>query len=352
MNTTDNLKILKEEPMIIPKKLKEKYNSKEVLKHIEDSRKTISDIIWLNDDRLLVIAWPCSIHNTKEWLEYAQKLVQLKEKFPNLYLVMRTYFEKPRTTIWWEWLISDPNLNWSFNINLWLEKARNFLLKVNKLWLATATEFLEPITTQYIADLVSWWAIWARTTESQTHRHMASGLSMPIWFKNATSWDINIARDAIISSNNSHSFLWINNDWNIRIIKSKWNPDSHLILRWGKSGPNYSADNIKQANEVLKNAWINTWIIIDASHANSNKDHTKQKLVCEDISKQLESWNKIIVWVMLESNLKEGNQKFNPLTDNKQNLDCWVSITDACINIDQTEEILEILDKATQKRNS
>lgn len=352
MNTTDNLKIVNEEPMITPKELKEKYNSIEVLKHIEDSRKTISNIIWWNDNRLLVITWPCSIHNTEEWLEYAQKLVQLKEKFPNLYLVMRTYFEKPRTTVWWEWLISDPNLDWSFDINLWLEKARKFLLEINKLWLPTATEFLEPITTQYIADLVSWWAVWARTTESQNHRHMASWLSMPIWFKNATSWDINIARDAIISAKNPHNFLWINNGGCTRIIRTKWNPDSHLILRGWKSWPNYSQKDVKKATEILENAWINTWVVIDASHANSNKDYTKQKIVCEDIAKQLESWNKKIVWVMLESNLKEGNQKFNPLTDNKENLSCWISITDACINLNQTEEILGMLNQATQKRNS
>ncbi len=189
--------------MITPKELKEKYKIELVAEHINNSREIISNIVNWKDSRLLVISGPCSIHNTEEWLEYAKKLVELKEKYPELFVVMRTYFEKPRTTVWWEWLISDPNLDWSFDIKLWLEKARSFLVKVNKLWLATATEFLEPITTQYIADLVSWWAVWARTTESQTHRHMASWLSMPIWFKNATSWDINIARDAIIFSKKS-----------------------------------------------------------------------------------------------------------------------------------------------------
>ncbi len=352
MIKTDNLKIDSQEEMITPKELKQKYKAKLVAEHIDNSRKIISDIINWKDDRLLVISWPCSIHNTKEWLEYAKKLAELKEKFPELFIVMRTYFEKPRTTIWWEWLISDPELNWSFNINLWLEKAREFLFEVNKLWLATATEFLEPLTTQYIADLVSWWAIGARTTESQTHRHMASGLSMPTWFKNATSGDINIARDAIISSKNPHNFLWINNDWCLRKIKTKWNPDSHLILRWGKSWPNYKKEDVAKASEILENAWIKTWIVIDASHANSNKDHNRQILVCEDIAKQMQEWNKKIVWIMLESNLEEWNQKFNPLTDDKQNLACWVSITDACINLEQTEKILNIMNKANKKRNS
>ncbi len=352
MIKTDNLKIDSEENMITPKKLKKKYNAEIVSKHIDQSRKTISEIIKWNDNRLLIISWPCSIHNTEEWLEYAQKLAKLKEEFPELFIIMRTYFEKPRTTVWWEGLISDPKLNWSFDIDLWLEKARKFLLEVNKLWLATAIEFLEPITAQYIADLVSWGAIWARTTESQTHRHMASWLSMPIWFKNATSWDIHIARDAIISAKNPHNFLWINNEWCIRKIKTKWNPDSHLILRGWKSGPNYSEKDVKQATEILENAWIDNWIIIDASHANSNKDYTKQIEVCEYIAKQLKNWNKKIVWIMLESNLNAWNQKFNPLTDNKNNITCGVSITDACIDLDETKKILDIMNYANKKRNN
>jgi len=352
MIKTDNLKIDSQEDMITPKELKEKYKAELVAEHVNNSRKIVSNIINWNDDRLLLISWPCSIHDIEQWLEYAKKLVKLKEKFPELFIVMRTYFEKPRTTVWWEGLISDPELNGSFNIDLWLEKARKFLLEVNKLWLATATEFLEPITAQYIADLVSWWAVGARTTESQTHRHMASGLSMPIWFKNATSWDINIARDAIISANNPHNFLWINNEWCTRKIHTKWNPDSHLILRGWKSWPNYSEKDVKQATKILEDAWINTWIVIDASHANSNKDHKKQINVCEDIAKQLESWNKKIVWIMLESNLEEWNQKFNPLTDDKNKLTCWVSITDACIDLDETEDILKLLNDANKKRNS
>ncbi len=352
MEKTDNLKIMSETAMITPKQLKKKYKAKKIAEHVSISRKIISDIINWKDDRLLVISWPCSIHDTDEGLEYAKKLAKLQKKFPKLYIVMRTYFEKPRTTVGWEWLISDPELNWNFDIDLWLEKARKFLLEVNKLWLATATEFLEPITTQYIADLVSWWAIWARTTESQTHRHMASGLSMPIGFKNATSGDVNIAKDAIISAQNQHNFLWINNDWCVRKIETIWNADSHLILRWWKSWPNYSKNHIKDASAILENAWIETWIIIDASHANSDKDYTKQKLVCENVAKQLKSWNKKIVWIMLESNLIEGNQKFNPLTDDKKTLTCWLSITDACENIKVTEKTLKTLNKAVKKRNS
>ena len=352
MKQTDNLKIDSEETMITPEQLKKKYNAEIVSEHIEDSREIISNIIKWNDNRLLVITWPCSIHNTEEGLEYSKQLSIIKEKYPELFIIMRTYFEKPRTTTWWEWLISDPNLDWKWDIDLGLEKARSFLLEVNKLWLATATEFLEPITTQYIADLISWGAIWARTTESQTHRHMASWLSMPIWFKNATSWDINIARDAIISSKNPHNFLWINNEGCVRKIKTKWNLDSHLILRWWKSWANYSKSNIEKSSEILDNSWIETWIIVDASHANSEKNHKKQILVCEDIANQLRNWNEKIVWIMLESNLVEWNQKFDPLTDNKNNLTCWISITDACIDLSETEKILKLLNDANKKRNS
>ena len=352
MKQTDNLKIYSEETMITPKELKKKYNAEIVSEHISDSRKIISNIINWEDDRLLVISWPCSIHNIEEWLEYAKKLAQLKEKFPKLFIVMRTYFEKPRTTIWWEWLINDPKLDWSFDIDLWLEKARSFLFEVNKLWLATATEFLDPITAQYIADLVSWWAVWARNTENQNNRHMASGLSMSIWFKNATSWDINIAKDAIIASNNPHNFLWINNDGCVRKIKTKWNHDSHLILRWWKSWPNYSEFHIEQSSKILEESWIETWIIVDASHANSEKNHKKQIIVCKDIANQLKNGNRKIVWIMLESNLAPWNQKFNPLTDDKNNLIYWTSITDACEDLKGSEEIFELLNDATKKRNS
>jgi 3-deoxy-7-phosphoheptulonate synthase len=232
----------------------------------------------------------------------------------------------------------------------WLTQARKLLLEINKLGLPTATEFLEPITTQYIADLVSWWAIWARTTESQTHRHMTSWLSMPVWLKNATSWDINIARDAIISAQNPHNFLWINNEWCMRQIKTKWNLDSHLILRGWKSWPNYSKKDIQEASETLENAGIKTWIIIDASHANSNKDHKRQTIVCENIAKQLEDWNKKIVWIMLESNLNSWKQSFTPWKDDPANLACWVSITDACIDLNETENILEMMENASKNR--
>jgi 3-deoxy-7-phosphoheptulonate synthase len=274
----------------------------------------------------------------------------MQKKYPNLYIVMRTYFEKPRTTVGWEWLISDPDLNWSFNMNLWLEKARKFLYDINKLGLATATEFLEPITCQYIADLVSWWAIWARTTESQTHRHMASWLSMPIWFKNATSWDTGIALDAIISSKNPHKFIWINNDWCIRNISSKWNKDSHIILRWWKGITNYDEKSIEETIDWLEKNWINTWIIIDTSHANSEKKHEKQVDVAKSIASQIPD-NTKIVWVMIESNINSWNQSFNPLTDDKNNLKHWVSITDWCVDLKQTEEILKELNEACKKRN-
>ena len=337
--------------MIKPIDLKNQYSSKKVSKHIENSREIIKNILSGKNNRILVIVWPCSIHNTKEGLEYAKKLNKLKDKFPNLFIVMRAYFEKPRTTVGWGWLISDPNLNWSFNINLWLEKARKFLFDINSLWLAAATEFLEPIICQYLTDLISWGAIWARTTESQTHRHMASGLSMPIWFKNTTSWDIDIARNAIISAKNKHKFIWINNDWYIRNINSTWNPDSHIILRWWKWITNYDEKSVKDTISSLEKAEINTWIIIDTSHDNSEKKFEKQVDVVKDISSQIWSGNRKIVWVMVESNINSGNQNFNPKIDDKKDLKYWVSITDWCIDLEQTEEVLKELNEACEKRN-
>lgn len=319
-------------------------------KNIKIWRKTTQDIIYKKDDRILTIVWPCSIHNTEEALKYASELKLLEKKYPNLFIVMRTYFEKPRTTIWWKWLINDPHLDWTFDIEYGLKKARKLLLEINKMWLPVSTEFLDPISPQYIWDLITWWAIWARTTESQTHRELASWLSATVWFKNWTHWDIQIAIDAIWSTFESHNFLWINEYWETSIIKTTWNKNSHIILRWGKNWTNYDSKNINSTSKNLKKANIQTWIMIDASHANSNKNYKNQSIVINDISNQISKWNKNIIWIMIESNINEGNQSFKPWLDNVKILEYWISITDACISLEETDKILNILNKAAKKR--
>lgn len=347
----NNVNITGQQSMITPEELKKIHNAdKTIISHIENSRKIISDIIQWVDERLLVIVGPCSIHNTEEWLEYAKKIVEMKAKCPNLFIVMRTYFEKPRTTVGWKWLINDPDLDWTFNINKWIQKAREFILEVNSLWLPTATEFLDNMTPTDIADLVSWWAIWARTTESQLHRELASWLSMPIWFKNWTNWDRLIALDAIVSASNKHSFLWINDKWERTIINAKWNQDWHIILRWWKWITNYDEKSINETIKLLEEKDIKTWIIVDCSHANSEKDHDKQKTVTTEIARQISEWNKKIVWIMIESNINAWSQSFNPKKDNYEKLQRWVSITDACIPLYDTEKIFTKLSKSAWNR--
>ncbi len=345
---TDDKRIDSVEEIISPLELINKFPVPEKLwSFIEQSRKIIGNIINFNDSRLLVITWPCSIHNPKEALEYAEKLQKIKENYPHLFLVMRTYFEKPRTTIWWKWLINDPDLDDSCDIEKWLETARDLLIKINSMWIPTAVEFLDTITPQYIADLVSWWAIWARTTESQEHRKLVSGLSMPIGFKNWTTWDIQIAIDAIKSAVWKHTFLSIAKDWKVAKITSSWNPDSHVILRWWSSWPNYNEDSVRQITEKLESNWIKTWIVVDFSHANSSKNYKNQPLVCESVSNQIEEdKNSKIVWVMIEWNINEWSQKLS------DNLLPWVSITDSCVWWENNKEMIEMLNSATWIRNS
>lgn len=339
--------------MYSPIELKNKYSlEKKEKDFIKKSKKIIRDIINKKDERLLVITWPCSIHDKKSAIEYAKKLKNIQDKYPHLYIVMRVYFEKPRTTVWWKWLINDPKLDWSYDIKLWLEKARKILLEINKIWVATATEFLDLLNLNYFEDLLHWWAIWARTTESQEHRKVVSWLNIPIWFKNSTSWDIQVALDAIKSSSENHSFLWINEKWNISIVSTNWNKNWHLILRWWATITNYDKKSVENALEKINNINIKTGVIIDFSHANSKKDYKNQKLVCEDIANQIQSWNKNIVWVMIESNLFEWSQDHNSDKYKKEKLTYWVSITDSCISFETNEKLLQILDIASQKRKN
>ncbi|MGJ8673488.1 3-deoxy-7-phosphoheptulonate synthase [Rubritalea sp.] len=305
---------------------------------IAESRKTIRNILEGQDERFLLIVGPCSIHDTKAGLEYAQKLAKLAEEVKDkVYIVMRVYFEKPRTTVGWKGLIMDPHLDGSDDISEGLRQARTFLRQIIDTGLPTATELLDPITPQYIADLISWSAIGARTTESQTHRQMASGLSMPLGFKNSTAGDLVAAVNAISAAGRSQTFLGVADTGMASAVTTSGNPDCHIILRGGENGPNYGADDIASAIEKLQASNVSDAIMVDASHANCGKDDTKMPAVYREIIRQRAAGNKRIVGAMLESHLVAGNQKFpQPLED----LVHGKSITDKCIDFETTAELV------------
>ena len=309
-------------------------------------RNEIENIIKGNDKRLLFIVGPCSIHDETAGLEYASRLSEIaKIVSKEILVVMRVYFEKPRTTVGWKGLINDPNLDGSFDISNGLKRSREFLLKVNELGIPVATEFLDPFIPQYLADLVSWGAIGARTSESQTHREMASGLSVPVGFKNGTGGSNQIAIDAIISASSPHTFLGIDLDGNASIVHTKGNEVCHLVLRGGSNGPNYDEKSVKEAENQIKKSGLDPKIIIDCSHANSNKDHKKQPIVFENILTQKLKGNKSIVGLMLESHINEGNQSLS----DPNNLKYGVSITDACINWETTNDLITDAQKKLKK---
>lgn len=347
LSIVDDKRIENIEEITSPQELIERYPLDEkTANFIELSRASVSNIINLKDDRLIVITGPCSIHDPASAIEYAQKLQEVKKHNPHLFLVMRTYFEKPRTTVGWKGLLNDPYLDDTCNINDGLEIARNILLEINKMWIPTAVEFLDSITPQYIADLVSWGAIWARTTESQEHRKLVSGLSMPIGFKNGTSWALDVALHAIRSASAPHSFLSVTKSWQVAKVTTTGNQDSHIILRWWSEWPNYERSHIQKVSKLLEEQDTQTGIIIDASHGNSNKDYKNQPLVIRDIARQISDGERKIAWVMIEWHLYEWNQ---PLSDN---LKYGVSITDACVDWDTNNDMLDELNDAVWRRNS
>jgi 3-deoxy-7-phosphoheptulonate synthase len=305
---------------------------------VAKSRERIIHILRQQDPRLLVVVGPCSIHDERGALEYASRLDVLRRDVSDqMEIVMRVYFEKPRTTIGWKGLINDPHLDGSHDIEAGLKLARRLLLEITGMGLPTATEFLDPIVPQYISELVAWAAIGARTTESQTHREMASGLSMPIGFKNATDGSMQIAIDAMGASRHPHSFLGIDEDGATSIVRTNGNPGGHVVLRGGRTRPNYDAESIRDAQARLAQAGLRPVLMVDCSHANSGKQHARQEDVWRSVIQQRIAGNRSLIGLMVESHLQEGNQ---PFPEKPAGLRYGVSITDACISWEATERIL------------
>lgn len=339
MVRTNNLKVTSVSPIIAPEELKQVFPlSEKSAEFVTQSRAAIQNILWNRDPRLMAVVGPCSIHDPEAAIDYARRLAKLsKEIDDQIMVVMRVYFEKPRTTVGWKGLINDPELNGTHQISKGLGVARRLLCKINDLGLPVATEMLDPITPQYMADLLCWGAIGARTTESQVHREMASGLSFPVGFKNGTDGNLQIAIDAMGAACHSHSFLGINYEGRISIVKTTGNADVHIVLRGGNDQPNYEAADIAQVMEKLEKANIETSIMVDCSHANSRKDHTRQEAVMNDVLDQVSAGNGKIGSLMIESFLEEGNQK---MAEKLEDLAYGVSITDKCVNWETTERML------------
>ena len=319
---------------------------------ITDTRRAIRRIINGKDDRLLVVVGPCSIHDPAAALDYARRLKPLREHYRDtLEVVMRVYFEKPRTTVGWKGLINDPYLDESYRIDEGLRIARQLLIDINRLGLPAGSEFLDVISPQYIGDLISWGAIGARTTESQVHRELASGLSAPIGFKNGTDGNIRIATDAIQAAARGHHFLSVHKNGQVAIVHTDGNKDCHVILRGGKA-PNYDAASVGAACQELATAKLPPTLMVDCSHANSSKQHERQLDVARDIAAQVAGGSRCVFGVMVESHIHAGAQKFTPGKDDVQRLEYGKSITDACIGWDGTQTILQVLSDAVRARRA
>lgn len=345
---TDDLRICETKEVVAPVQVHDEIPMADTAAQtILAAREDIHKVLNGEDDRLIVIVGPCSIHDTIAAKEYASLLKNAKEAFnEDLVIIMRVYFEKPRTTVGWKGLINDPDLNSSFNINKGLRIARQLLLDINNLGMPAATEYLDLITPQYISDLISWGAIGARTTESQVHRELASGLSCPVGFKNATDGGIKIAIDAIKSAMSPHHFLSVTKEGRSAIFSTKGNSDAHIILRGGNDEPNYDAVNVEKVAEGLSSANLPTNIMIDFSHANSLKQFHRQVVVAEDVCNQIAGGDSRIVGAMIESHIKSGRQDIQP----GQPLEYGKSITDGCLNWEDTFQVLQGLANAVQRR--
>jgi 3-deoxy-7-phosphoheptulonate synthase len=335
MDNTSDLNILTMRKLISPKTLKAEFPlSPAVANTVAGARQIISRVLTGEDDRILAIVGPCSIHDPASALEYARKLRLLQDELASThFLVMRVYFEKPRTTIGWRGYIVDPHLDGSQDIETGLRRARNLLLEISALGMPCATEVLDPIVPQYIADLISWAAIGARTTESQTHRDITSGLSMPVGFKNGTDGNLEIAVNALAASGEAKSFIGIDQEGQTCVITTRGNKQGHVILRGGKGGPNYGPPELDKVDATLKSLHLNDFIMVDCSHANSGKDPDKQPQVLESLVGQMCSGRASLRGYMLESHLQRGSQQLGPLTS----LQYGVSVTDGCLGWDKTE---------------
>lgn len=349
MHQTNNLHVLETSVMLPPDQLKSELPiTEDISELVFHSREEIRDVLHGRDSRMLAIVGPCSIHDTEAALDYARQLASLRERVrKDILVVMRVYFEKPRTTVGWKGLINDPHLNGTYDIPVGLRLARKVLAEVAAIGLPTATEMLDPIVPQYIADLVSWAAIGARTTESQTHREMSSGLSMPVGFKNATDGGIEVAVNAIISAARSHRFLGVDGLGRVSVVRTSGNPDCHLVLRGGADGPNYDAEAVRGASNQLLASGANPHMIVDCSHDNSGKDHARQPDVASAVAAQVRAGQPSIVGVMIESNIVAGKQSSKG--DSSQ-LVYGQSITDACVDLRSTEAMLLELADATSHR--
>jgi 3-deoxy-7-phosphoheptulonate synthase len=345
---TSNLHVQRFEPLVPPAQLmSELPASAEVQRRVATARDEVRGILSGADHRLLVVVGPCSIHDPVAAIEYARRLAPLRERLSDsLCILMRVYFEKPRTNLGWKGLINDPHLDGSRDMATGLRLGRKLLLDINELGLPAATELLGPVVAQYIADLVAWTAIGARTVESQTHREMASGLSMPVGFKNGTDGNLQVALDGLIATGGPHTFLGLDEGGHAAIVHTTGNPDRHLVLRGGGNRTNYDAASISAAVELLRSAGQCPRVMVDCSHGNSAKDHTRQAAVLRDVAMQVQGGTTAILGVMLESHLHAGSQR---LEGDPAALRYGVSITDACIDWDTTVELLDELAAAVRR---
>ena len=346
----DDVRISAVRPLISPALLLDELPvTPELQLLVERSRRQIANVLHGRDDRLVVVVGPCSIHDHDQAMAYAQRLKAVQAELEDaLVLVMRVYFEKPRTTVGWKGYINDPRLDGSFRINEGLRRARELLLHIGAMGLPTATEFLDLLSPQYVADLIAWGAIGARTTESQSHRQLASGSSCPIGFKNGTDGGVQVAVDAMVAAAAPHAFMGMTKMGQTAIFETRGNPDTHVILRGGNSGPNYAAEHIDAACAVLRKAGLREQLMVDCSHANSRKQHARQIEVAEDVARRVADGERRITGLMIESHLEEGRQDIRPGVP----LQHGVSVTDACISWAQTAPVLRALADAVRVRRT
>lgn len=353
--STGNVRVNNMRPLLPPAILSEELPvTDEVAESVSAARAAIAKAITGEDDRLVVVVGPCSIHDVEAAKAYAQELVKIRDEIKDdVLVVMRVYFEKPRTTVGWKGLINDPELDGSFQINKGLRLARKLLIDLNTMGLPVGTEFLDSISPQFTSDLVAWGAIGARTTESQIHRELASGLSCPIGFKNGTGGDTQVAIDALRSAREPHSFLGVSEQGLAAIVSTNGNPDCHVILRGGSDGPNYAAEHVLKCKEKLTKANLGSVrLMIDCSHGNSLKQHKNQPIVAQSVADQVAAGSDDIFGLMIESNINEGNQKLQPGVTDVSSLKYGISVTDACIDVADTRTTLHALAKAVRARRA